>query len=288
MICVIFRYVHPRGAPRLSLSAQVPDRRGEPRESHVSDQSQATPITTLRQSFEQARALPPNQQIDECVDQLGHPELIMAELVDAFHTVESWLDANPAPREDDLTCDREKQRIQSEEYIYEGRDLFVTGEPCAFTCLSTNVSPLPGAESPEPGISSGLDYVGLTCDQTATPVLGAVQSPGDATAYPLLLRGLACLSEMAPRAQAEQLSRRFFKGALSDQPVFDLNIVVWDLNEAEEPEHTPIRQFTRDLSETVKKALMERDELPRILRHIVCLRMNHERFDGRLRFDWRV
>ena len=254
----------------------------------MSDQSRATPITTLRQSFERARALPPSQQIDECVDQLGHPELIMAEVVDAFHKVESWLDANPTLREDPLTPDGKRQCIQAEEYIYEGRDLFVIGEPCAFTCLSTNVSPLPGTESPEPGMTSGLDYVGLTCDQTATPVLGAVQSLGDATAYPLLLRGLACLSEMAPRAQAERVNRHFFKGALSDQPIFDLNIVVWDLSEAEEPEHTPIRQFTRDLSETVKRAMTERDDLPRILRHIVCLRMNHERFDGRLRFDWRV
>jgi len=233
----------------------------------VSDQSRATPITTLRQSFERARALPPSQQIDECVDQLGHPELIMAEVVDAFHKVESWLDANPTLREDPLTPDGKRQPIQAEEYIYEGRDLFVIGEPCAFTCLSTK---------------------GLTCDQTATPVLGAVQSLGDATAYPLLLRGLACLSEMAPRAQAERVNRHFFKSALSDQPIFDLNIVVWDLSEAEEPEHTPIRQFTRDLSETVKRAMTERDDLPRILRHIVCLRMNHERFDGRLRFDWRV
>ena len=254
----------------------------------MSDQSQATPITSLRQSFERARSLPPNQQIDECVDQLGHPELVVAELVDAFHAVESWLDANPALRGDNPTCDREKQPIQAEEYIYEGRDLSVIGEPCALTCLSTNVSPLPGTQSPAPGISSGLDYVGITCDETTTPVLGAVQSLGDATAYPLLLRGLACLSEMAPRAQAERLNRRFFKGALSDQPQFDLNIVVWDLSEATEPEHTPIRQFTRDLSETVKRAMTEREDLPRILRHIVCLRMNHARFDGRLRFDWRV
>ena len=64
--------------------------------------------------------------------------------------------------------------------------------------------------------------------------------------------------------------------------------MVWDLSEEEEVESIPIYEFTRDLSETVKRAVLERLEVPRILRDIVCLRMNPTRFDGRLRFDWRV
>lgn len=212
----------------------------------------------------------------------------MAELVDAFQTVESWLETNGIPGDSQPREEPEREPTLAESYIYEGRDLFVLGQPCAFTCLSTNVNPLPGAASSEARLSSGLDYVGLTCDETTTPVLGAVQAPGDATAYPLLLRALACLSEMAPRLQARRLNRWFFKGALGEEPVFDLNLVVWDASDEEEAEATPIRQLTRDLAEKVKIAILERSELPTILRDIVCLRMNPNRFDGRLRFDWRV
>jgi hypothetical protein len=254
----------------------------------VTDSDRAAPITALRTSFERVRALPPEQQVDECVDQLGQPELIVAELVDSIQTVDSWLAAIQAPDGDDACEDRKREPTLVESYIYEGRDLSVVGQPCAFTCLSTNVNPLPGTSTPDPKLSSGLDYVGLTCDRTTTPVLGAVQAPGDATAYPLLLRALACLSEMVPKAQTDRLNQRFFRGALESEPVFDLNLVVWDLSEEEEVESIPIYEFTRDLSETVKRAVLERLEVPRILRDIVCLRMNPTRFDGRLRFDWRV
>jgi hypothetical protein len=248
----------------------------------VTDPGRAAPTTALRASFERARALRPEQQIDECVDQLSHPELIVAELVDALQTVESWLAANEASAGDDECESRNREPTLVEGYIYEGRDLFVLGQPCAFTCLSTNVNPLPGTESPDPKLSSGLDYVGLTCDETTTPVLGAVQNPGDATAYPLLLRALTCLSELAPQLQTERLNQRFFRGALDDEPVFDLNLVVWDDREESEVESIPVYQFTRDLAETVKRATLERVEIPRILRDIVCLRMNPNRF------DWRV
>jgi hypothetical protein len=254
----------------------------------VTDSDRAAPITALRTSFERARALRPDQQINECVDQLGHPELIVAELVDAFHAVESWLATDVAQSWSDPCENHDQPQTLAESYIYEGRDLSVVGQPCAFTCLSTNVNPLPGTTSSDPKLSSGLDYVGLTCDETSTPVLGTIQTPGDTTTYPLLLRALACLSEIAPQLQAEQLNHRFFKGALNDNPVFDLNLVVWDLCEEEDVESIPIHQLTRDLSETVKGALLERVELPGILRDIVCLRMNANRFDGRLRFDWRV
>ena len=70
----------------------------------VTDSDRAAPITALRTSFDRVRALPPEQQVDECEDRKREPTLV-------------------------------------ESYIYEGRDLSVVGQPCAFTCLSTNVNP---------------------------------------------------------------------------------------------------------------------------------------------------
>ena len=129
----------------------------------------------------------------------------------------------------------------------------------------------------------------VTCDATRAPVLGVVQSESDHSAYPLLLRALACLAEMASRSQFERLNSGPFLGTLGSQPSFDLNLVLWDVPAAPASEtHTTIEQLTRDLAERVKRAVRRHADFPRILRDVVCLRMNAERFDGRLRFGWRV
>ena len=77
-----------------------------------------------------------------------------------------------------------------------------------------------------------------------------------------------------------------FKGILSARPVFDLHLVLCDGGEA--PEQLPLEQLTRDLAELAKYALREQDRFSSLLGDIVCLRMNPHRFDGRLRFVWRV
>jgi hypothetical protein len=82
------------------------------------------------------------------------------------------------------------------------------------------------------------------------------------------------------------MDRQFFLGALGLRPAFDLNLVVWD--HAEEDERATLDQLTRDLAEKVKGAIREHARFPEILRDIVCLRMNPARFDGRLRFCWRI
>jgi hypothetical protein len=56
----------------------------------------------------------------------------------------------------------------------------------------------------------------------------------------------------------------------------------------EELDRTCLCQLTRDLSEKLKATIRENSRLPHILRDIVCLRINPERFQGRLRFEWRV
>jgi hypothetical protein len=201
-----------------------------------------------------------------------------------FETDLDELDEKPESATPETRLERGTTLV--EDFIWETRELMVLGDRCSFTCLATNVHPLSFAAEASGGLSTGLDYVGLTCDTSATLVLGAVQAPGDATAYPLLLRLLACLTEIAPPPLWERANQRHFKGIGRPNSKFDLNLVRWD--RSERPETNPIGELTRDLAEHVKRALHESGRFPPILRDVVCLRMNPDRFDGRMRFDWRV
>lgn len=255
------------------------------------------PTTLLRQSYERARVLSIEDQMRECIDQLENPEIIAGEVLDAVEVMESCFDLNdltaeiaeegePDPEWDEEAAAVDLEEL-SREFFYATREIIVIGERRSFTCLASDVHPLAGVDRADSDTRDGLDYVGLSCDADATPVLGAVQSDADASAYPLLLRSLACLTEMAPEAQIVRLNRQFFKGALRAAPTFDLNLVLFDGGEDEEL--TPIAQLTRDLAEKVK-IILEASPRPGILRDVVCLLMNPERFDAdsRLRFGWRV
>jgi len=252
--------------------------------------------TSLRQSFERARTLGFDQQIQECADLLQHPDLVVSEVVDAYHTVASRFAPTAGEPAAEPVGAQPKAAAESpaatlvEDFFWETRELMVLGDKCSFTCLATNVEPHPalcanGQPAPR-GLSVGLDYVGLTCDSAGVLVLGAAQAPGDATAYPLLLRLLACLTEISPRSEIERLNRERLKGIADPTKPFDLNLVLWDRED--EPELTPISQLTRDLAEKVKDGLRDEKSVPANLRDIVCLQMNPDRFDGRMRFQWRV
>ena len=67
---------------------------------------------------------------------------------------------------------------------------------------------------------------------------------------------------------------------------FDLNLVLWDRND--EPDTSSLCELTRDLAENVKEVLGSAPDFPPILRDVVCMRMNPDRFGGRMRFTWRV
>jgi hypothetical protein len=251
----------------------------------MSEPSDRTPDTPLRHTCAHARRLGLQEQTRECVDQLGHPELIVGEVLDAFRTIEEWSRtaeiAWPDEPVDALVLGHE----DSGEIFYPTREISVVREPCSFTCLASRVHPLGAVAGPE-SAHDGLDFVGVSCDDSRTPVLGTVESEHDTSAYPLLLRGLACLAEMSPGAQIERLNEHFFLGLLGSRPSFDLYLVLRD--HWQRDEKTALEQLTRDLAEKLKAAIKQHTSFPDILRHIVCLRMNAERFDGRLRFDWRV
>jgi hypothetical protein len=250
----------------------------------VQSSEESIPRSPLREAYERARSLDLAGQIRECIDLLENPDLLVADIVETFRQIDDRFASGELVPADLARAGEALREGQDEpEWYYEGRDLSVLGG-CSFTCLSSGVEPLPRTKGE--GECQGFDYVGLSCDASLGPVLGAVQSDLDNTAYLLLLRGLAGLAEMAPVAQIERMNRQYFKGALRTSPSFDLNLVTWEYTEGEE--RTPICQFTRDLSELVKKAIAQRSVFPRALRNIVCLRMNPLRFDGRMCFDWRV
>jgi hypothetical protein len=244
------------------------------------------PSNPLRDAYRRARELSLSAQLRECADGLGHPQVLTADLAEAFEAVARWTRGRALPALEPVALDAVDLEEIGREDFYSTREIAVVGEPCAFTCLASDVDPLAELR-PDHRPREGLDYLGVTCDATHTPVLGTVQSLNDVSAYPLLLRGLACLAEMAAPQQLARMNRSYFLGRLADPPAFDLDLVVWDLPHAGR-DVTALEQLTRDLAEAVLRTLHGHQRLARLLRHIVCLRMNPERFDGRLTFLWRV
>jgi hypothetical protein len=243
------------------------------------------PPNPLREAHAHVRSLPLESQLRECVDQLGHPELIAAELREAFQAVRRWVDGRELPPVEPVELDAVDLEELAREDFYATREIAVQGGARAFTCLASRFDPL-GELGPVAPPRAALDYVGVSCDAARLPVLGAVQSKEDSSAYPLLLRGLACLAELASVSQLERLNHRLFGGALGVCPSFDLDLV---LREApEHGEHAALEQLTRDLAERIKTVIRGDAQFPRILRDVVCLRMKAAPFDSRLRFAWRV
>jgi hypothetical protein len=251
------------------------------------------PLTSIRANQRRTRSLSIDEQLRECVDQLQHPELIGAEFRDSFAQVQQYLGgADPivadAPKTQETDTGAEGQAT-----FYPSREIFVVRDSSSFTCLATAVgAPLgtPAVPEEQDAQDEGYDYLALTCTSTPRPVLGVVQSERDQSAYPLLLRQLANLCELAHPKTLDHYDRLHFKGLLGNVPLVDLHLVLWeDWNEAESrQERTPISQLTRDLAEHVKTRLSSEKRIPPILGDIVCLQMNKDRFDGRVRFDWRV
>jgi hypothetical protein len=132
-----------------------------------------------------------------------------------------------------------------------------------------------------------IDYAAVTCESRPFPVLGFAQSSGSESAYPLLLRALVSLIELTRPRRFDLLDRDVYRGLLGAAPVFDLALVLWDDEEQPDPRR-PLCELSRDLAEVLKRALAAEPRFPPILNDVVCLRLNPNRFDGRLRFVWRV
>ncbi len=233
------------------------------------------PRTRLRATYERSRSLPRDAQLQECVDLLGHPEILVDEFVEAFCEGDAR-GAAASRRQDDGELVLE--------YFYEGREISVQGEvETHFTCLASGFDPLPPVD---PSERDGLDYVAIGRDPSPPfPALGAVQSERDATPYLVLLRLLACASELAPRIQLERMDRELFDGKLGAEPAFDLHLVLW---EPADPETAPLHELTRDLAEVVKASAAQDSLFPPVLGEVSAYRMDPDQFDGCLTLAWRV
>jgi hypothetical protein len=215
----------------------------------------------------------------ECVDLLQSPEFVVEDLVRRVEQA-IGLASKRHPRVS-LRMNREARR---DAFFYTSRELFVQGDRCSFTCLATEIELSNG--SPSDAALGLIDYAAVTCEARPLPILGFVQGSESESACPILLRSLSSLIDLATGNWFNALDREIYHGILGPAPAFDLTLVLWDENDADS--RRPLCELTRDLAEVLKTALEAESRFPPILNDIVCLRMNPSRFDGRLRFVWRV
>jgi hypothetical protein len=240
-------------------------------------------LTELRALELRTRELPLDAQMVECVDLLQSPEFVIEDLVRSIELASGA--AIERAERIGLEMNRSQQRGT---FFYPSRELFVQGDRCSFTCLATEIgffseSSKPVPKEDPPGL---IDYAAVTCEARPFPILGFVQGSEAESAYPILLRSLSSLIELAAANRFNALDREVYHGLLGPTPAFDLTLVLWD-EEATDP-CRPLCELTRDLAEVVKTTLQAEKRFPPILNDIVCLRMNTKRFEGRLRFVWRV
>jgi hypothetical protein len=235
--------------------------------------------TALRSLEMRTRALPLDAQMTECVDLLQSPEFVVEDLV---RSVEQVRENGPRAGRVALISDEETGK---DAFFYPSRELFVQGDRCSFTCLATSVGFNDDGVDANP--SDRIDYAAVTCESRPFPVLGFSQSSETESAYPVLLRSLSSLIELTKPCRFNVLDREVYRGILGPAPAFDLCLVLWDEDDVVDPRR-PLCELTRDLAEVVKATLGAEPRFPPVLNDIVCLRMNPKRFDGRLRFVWRV
>ena len=228
--------------------------------------------------------MPLQAQMVECVDLLQSPEA----------TVEDLLrDVEQAVSDDAARCDVSVISTPDGHrsgFFYPSRELSVLGDGCSFTCLATSVQFLeegPDDHEAKPSSLRPIDYAAVTCESIPFPVFGFVQSAESESAYPLLLRAVSTLIELVRPGRLGALEDCVYKGMLGPAPVFDLALVLWDYDREDDPRRA-LCELTRDLAEVLKRAFASEKRFPAVLNDLVCLRMNPERFQGRMRFVWRV
>lgn len=235
--------------------------------------------TALRSLEMRTRALPLDAQMVECIDLLQSPEFVVEDLVRSVEQVRET-----DPREGRVTLSSDEETAQ-DAFFYPSRELFVQGDRCSFTCLATSVGF--NADGAEADPADRIDYAAVTCESRPFPILGFSQASETESAYPILLRSLSSLIELTKPCRFNVLDRDVYRGILGPAPAFDLSLVLWDEDDVVDPRR-PLCELTRDLAEVVKATLNAEPRFPPVLNDIVCLRMNPKRFDGRLRFVWRV
>ncbi len=241
-------------------------------------------MTALRSLEMRSRLLPLKAQVGECIDLLQSPEVAVHDLLRGVGQITN----RDAPRIDvSLVSTPDSHR---EGFFYPHRELSVLGDGCSFTCLATSVQFLeesPGNPDAKPSGLRPIDYAAVTCESKPFPVFGFVQSADSESAYPLLLRAVSTLIELVRPGRLPALENDVYRGMLGPVPLFDLALVLWDDDREDDPRRL-LCELARDLAELLKRALVLEKRFPPVLNDVVCLRMNPKRFQGRMRFVWRV
>jgi hypothetical protein len=248
------------------------------------------PSTQLRRSYERARSVDHAQQIQECADLLSHPELMVSELLDAYGVIESFGES-----ELDLVCNIERREPSEDsdelvlDHFYDGQEVTVVrpdGYGFGFRCLATDVRPVPELVPSIENVRDGFDYIAEPMRADALPILGVAQTIDDSSAYPLLLRLLCCLTELAPATQLNVVNTDRLKGSLKADARFDLHMVLWDEGGLDASAST-LCELSRDLAELARDGVAG-TPLARRVGRIHCLRMDPSDFRGELVEMWRI
>ena len=119
-------------------------------------------------------------------------------------------------------------------------------------------------------------------------MVGVSETPDEVSPYPLMLRGLCCLAEVAPPFQLARLQRHVVGNRLRPDASFDLQIVLGRRRRTELD--TSLLLLTRDLAELFRARIGLHEQFQDTLTRIECLEFSGDTPtpDAPLRARWRV
>lgn len=241
-------------------------------------------LTPFRKHYEHSRSLDCEEQIEECVDYVQHPEVLITEFLESYYLVERKLD----PESQEALDEKDDEEFVLEPFHDElqldirGRD----GQLERISCAGGAFDPLPDGQHPALR-RRGFDYIGLRGDASRI-VLGVTQAQAEETTYLLLLRSLNCFAEVAPPFQLARLRRLVLHDRIESEVTFDLQIGL--SNRLESTAETTLWQLTWDLAEAIKRRILQHPQFEGTLGWIECLFLDPdaEELHPTLRREWRI
>jgi hypothetical protein len=241
-------------------------------------------LTPFRKHYEHSRSLDLEEQIEECVDYVQHPEVLITEFLESYYLVERKLD----PESQEALDEKEEEEFVLEPF-HDDLQLDIRGADGRverISCAGGAFDPLPDEQHPALR-RRGFDYVGLR-DDFSRIVLGATQAQAEETPYLLLLRALNCFAEVAPPFQLARLRRLVLHDRIQSEVIFDLQIGL--SHRIESPVETTLWQLTWDLAEAIKRRILQHTQFEGTLGWIECLFLDSDAEEPHpiSRLEWRV
>lgn len=240
-----------------------------------------TDLTTpFRDRYERSLARDVQAQIEECVDYLQHPEVLISEFLESYYLVEGKLD----PEQADALQEASTAELVLEPY-FDSLVLEVGSgsEIETIRCVAGAFAPLAGESHPALE-RRGVDYIGVR-EGSQRVVLGVSDADHETTVFCLLLRALNCLAEIATPFQLTRLRRHVLRDRLEPEGTFDLQL---GIPAAERGDlETSLLMLTRDLAEVFKTRISAEPQFEGQIGRIECLELETG-VQGTLRTHWRT